>query len=175
VIPDEARSPYSGLVESVNQDLEIGDLITSYSYPAVYYIAEDGTRRPFINEETYFTYFDSFEEIQIVTDATLSVFNLGAPMLPKSGVVLVKLQSDPKVYAVDATEDGDSALRWVPSEEIAKELYGDAWAQYVVDLPVFLFPRFISGEDMTGLEDVELEEMKERDKLHARAKTKHAV
>lgn len=175
VIPDEARSPYSGFVESVNQNLEIGDLITSYSYPAVYYIDEDGTRRPFVNEETFFTYFDSFEDVQIVTDATLAVFDLGMPMLPKSGVVLVKLQSDPRVYAVDSTEDGDASLRWVPSEEIAQELYGDTWSEYVLDLPVFLFPRFVSGNHMTGVEQVELESMKQREKLYAREKTKHAV
>jgi hypothetical protein len=174
-LPSESQSPFSGEIESVDQDISAGDLIVGDSYSTVYYINVDGERQPFFNDATFFTHFDSFENVRGVSDATLGVLSLGTPMLPRSQSVLVKLQSDPRVYAIEESGSGETALRWVPSEEVAHSLYGDGWAEYVLDLPVFLFPRFVQGDEMSVMEVVDVEEMKERSKLNARAKIKHAI
>ena len=43
---------------------------------------------------------------------------------------LIKITTDPKVYAV--TKNG--GLRWITSETIARQLYGDNWTSHVVDV-----------------------------------------
>ena len=55
---------------------------------------------------------------------------------------LIKIESDPKVYLVS---DIDGTLRWIPTEERAKELYGDGWAGFVKDVPVTFFSSYTIG------------------------------
>jgi len=167
LLPETNRSPFTGEEETVTQGLVIGDVIVGQSYDTVYYLDSDLTRRPFMNAQIFFTWFDSFDEIKTVSDATLSVFALGEPMLPKSGVVLVKIQSDPKVYTVE-TFEGDISrilLRWIPSEETAISLYGSDWADYVIDLPPTIFTRFETGDQMSDTEELPEVEMKRRIEL----------
>ena len=165
-LPAVATSPFNGKTESV-QDVSVGDVIVGRSYSTVYYITTSGTRRPFMNAQVFFTYYESFDAIQEVTDATLGQLDLGAPMLPKSGVVLVKVQSDPKVYALeDITGDENRAyLRWIPSERIANDVFGSHWDEYVIDVPVTLFTRFRLGDPMSGddIEDTDI--LKKRSEL----------
>ena len=86
-------------------------------------------------------------------------------MLPNSGVVLVKIQSDPKVYAID----NDNVLRWVPDETTAISLYGSNWADYVIDLEPTIFARYTMGEQMTQDGQVDTRIMKTRAELAADA------
>jgi hypothetical protein len=142
-----APSPVTGLEELVSS-VEIGDYIRSPYFSTVYYVTEDFERRPFMDAQTYFTYENSFDKVKVVSDATLPLLNLAGPMLPKPGVKLVKIQSDPKVYLVE--ENPDDAyrpiLRWISSEELAINLYGEDWAKKVIDIPVTLFARFEIGD-----------------------------
>jgi hypothetical protein len=55
---------------------------------------------------------------------------------------MVKIQTDPKVYAVDA----NGALRWVPDEWTAKRLYGDDWNKKIDDLSDAFFADYSIGE-----------------------------
>jgi hypothetical protein len=157
-------SPVTGEDEAIST-VVTGQYIRGYSFNTIYYIDENNERRPFWDSNTFFTYADSFDEVVWVTDATLPTMTLGAPMLPKVGVVLVKIQSDPKVYAIDT---GD-VLRWVPTEEVAISLYGSAWADYVIDLEPTTFARFTVGDDMAESDLVDLDIMKTRMELAALA------
>jgi hypothetical protein len=157
-------SPVTGEDEVIST-VVAGEFIRGYSFNTIYYIDENNERRPFLDTNSFFTYADSFDEVVWVTDATLPTMTLGAPMLPKVGVVLVKIQSDPKVYAIDT---GD-VLRWVPTEEVAISLYGSAWADYVIDLESTTFARFSVGDDMTESDLVDLDIMKTRMELAASA------
>ncbi|MFA6522282.1 MAG: fibronectin type III domain-containing protein [Patescibacteria group bacterium] len=142
----EAISPVTGLEEPVS-DVQPGDYIKSPSFPTVYYVTEDLARKPFADAQTYFTYEASFDRIKVVTDATLTLLNLSGPMLPKPSTVLVKIQSDPKVYVVSENPENPyrPILRWLSSEELATTLYGAHWSDYVIDVPVTLFARFEIG------------------------------
>jgi hypothetical protein len=68
-------------------------------------------------------------------------------VLPKPGVVLVKIQSDPRVYALENNlEDVYSpVLREIASESIARAMYGEAWADYVIDIE----PTFFTKSDFS--------------------------
>jgi hypothetical protein len=150
-------SPVTGEMEAIST-VATGEYIRSYSFNTIYYIDENGERRPFWDTNSFFTYTNSFDNVVWVTDATLPTMTLGAPMLPQPGVVLVKIQSDPKVYAIDT----GNVLRWVPDEATAAALYSTAWADYIIDLEPTTFARFSVGDDMTTGDTVNLDQMKTR-------------
>ena len=151
----DSPSPLTGELEEVTF-VEAGSYIRSESFDTVYYITNDFQRRPFYNAQTFFTWHDTFDNVVFTTDATLPLLPLGSPMLPKAETVLVKIQSDARVFALGASdEDEGDLLRWIPSEDVAIELYGDDWSDYVIDLPPTLFPRFGEGQDMDRNEIVD--------------------
>jgi len=153
-------SPVTGLDEEISTVLA-GWFVRSYSFDTIYYVDEYSIRYPFWDTNSFFSYADSFDEVVWVTDATLPTMDLGGPMLPAFGSVLVKIQSDPKVYAIDS----GNVLRWVPSEDTAIALYGADWADYVIDLEPTTMARFTTGSDMTVDDVVYLEYMKTRMEL----------
>ena len=146
---EQAYSPVTGELEDVSV-VTAGDYIKSPYFSTVYYIAEDLTRRPFMDSQTFFTYSDTFDEVSTVTDATLATLDLGSVMLPNSGVVLVKIQSDPKTYAID---EGNN-LRWITTEAVANALYGANWNQYIIDIAPTFFTKFGTGADVTAESDI---------------------
>lgn len=127
-----------------------GTVIKGTSWSTVYQIGADGTRRPFLDSQTFFSYYGSFDAVVTTSDEYLSNYNVGSPMLPKAGVVLVKVQSLNKVYALT----DDSTLRWVTSESVATSLYGSAWADYVVDVPATAWGHFTVGADIVSASDL---------------------
>ena len=160
-----AASPATGELEEVSEVLP-GTYVRAKSYPTVYYVGEDRMRRPFLDQQTFFTWQDDFSMVQEVSDATLPFLQIGPPMLAQPGTVLVKIQSDVRVYALDAgTTLYDSVLRWVPTEELAGSLFGSEWSKYVVDVPPTLFPRFAMGEAVTELFEVDGSRLIKRESL----------
>jgi hypothetical protein len=139
-----------------------GDFIKSPYFSTVYFVTDELTRRPFMDSQTFFTYADSFDEIVTVTDATLTTLKLGSVMLPNPGVVLVKIQSDPKTYAVDESNN----LRWITTEAVATSLYGSHWADYIIDIEPTFFTKFGTGTSITGASDMTVSDsMKTRAEL----------
>ncbi|MFA6130869.1 MAG: DUF2817 domain-containing protein [Patescibacteria group bacterium] len=138
-----ARSPVTGELEEVTEVFP-GDYIKSPYFSTVYYVTDDYGRRPFIDEETYFTWQESFATLKSVTDATLTTLTIAGPMLPKPGVKLVKIESDPRVYEVLENEKDPyrPSLRWISSEAEATERFGSWWKWNIVDVPVTTFARF---------------------------------
>ncbi|MCR4312533.1 MAG: GPI anchored serine-threonine rich family protein, partial [Candidatus Uhrbacteria bacterium] len=153
-------SPVTGESEDISL-VDVGDVIKSPSFATVYYIDSGLVRRPFIDAQTFFTYEDSFDVIMTVTDATLPTLSLGRPMLPKAGVVLVKITSDDAVYVVVDGEDG-TTLRWMTTEDIAVANFGQSWSDFVIDVPPTLFPGFILGDALAEVAFFGVDGMKTR-------------
>lgn len=146
-----------------------GDVIHSSTSTAVYYVTSTYTRRVFINEQTYFTWFDSFDAVKEVSADTLSALPLDGSMLPKAGVVLVKIQSSPVVYFLDDSSDEFAPeLREIGDEATAIDLFGSNWADYVIDIEPTFFTKFDSGLEVDASEDlgIDVNDMKERENLH---------
>ncbi|MFA5946020.1 MAG: Ig-like domain-containing protein [Patescibacteria group bacterium] len=155
-------SPITGLPEATNI-VTVGDLIRGDQYPTVYYVDANFLRHPFQDAQTYLTYNSSWNIVRTVTGATLSTLTIGKPMLPKAGVVLVKIVSDPRVYAFQTDSvTGTTLLRWIPSESVAIALYGASWADYVIDIAPTLYTQFGHGADMTSSVTVDRTIMKTR-------------
>ena len=141
-------SPLTGGAEAVSS-VTTGQYIRSSDFSTVYFVDDDGVRHPFMDAQTFATY--DAESVTMVTNATLPELPLGAPMLPKAGTVLVKIVSDARVYVVEENPDDafSPLLRWIPSEETAIALYGDAWASSVIDVDAALFGHFGVGDAVT--------------------------
>ena len=110
---------------------------------------------------------NSFDSITAVTDEELALYSLAGLVLPKPGVVLVKIQSDPRVYSLEEnSEDAFSPLlREIPDEPTAVSLYGANWAEYVIDIEPTFFAKFSQGDAMNSSETVDTDIMKKREEL----------
>ncbi len=121
-----------------------GDLIKA-SGPTVYYYASDMKRYVFPNEATFFSWFPDFSSVKTITDAELAAVSLGGNLTIRPGTKLVKITTDPKVYAIAP----GGVLRWIESESIATSLYGSAWARRVVDVPDSYFTNYTTGPSLS--------------------------
>lgn len=111
------------------------------SGPAVYYRVE-GNRYAFPNERIFFSWYQDFDAVSEISDAALAKTPLKGNITYRPGTRLVKLTTDPKVYAVEC----GGVLRWVKTEEMALDLYGYDWAERVDDLPDVSFPNYLIGD-----------------------------
>lgn len=119
-----------------------GDLIKA-SGPAVYYYA-NSKRYVFPNETTYRSWFADFSSVRTISDTELSAIMIGGNITMRAGTNLVKITTDPKVYAV--TRGG--VLRWVETEQVANALFGSNWARRVVDVPDAFFVNYSIGSSL---------------------------
>lgn len=123
-----------------------GDLIKA-SNAAIYYYGENGKRYVFPNETTYKTWYDGFSTVKTISDSELSSIPLGGNVVFKPGSYLVKITTDPKVYAIGL----NGTLHWVKSESAAKTLWGMDWNKKVKDVPDAYFTNYnTDGFDLDG-------------------------
>ncbi len=116
------------------------------SGPAVYFVADDGKRYVFPDAPTYFSWYPDFNGVRGVSDAEMSSIPFGGVVTMRPGVKLVKIKTDPRVYAVARF----GTLRWLTNEAIAKMIYGDAWIKNIVDLPDAQFANYRVCGNVTG-------------------------
>jgi hypothetical protein len=112
---------------------------------AVYYLDADWKRRPFPNSQVYMSWYRDFSGVQELTASELSEFRMGTPIVYRPGTRLIKIQSVPKVYAVEP----GGVLRWITSEDVAKGLYGVDWAKRVDDVSETFFINYREGAPLT--------------------------
>jgi len=130
-------------------DLEAGDLIRGQSLSAVYYFGKDGFRYVFPNDKTYFTWYSNFDNVKWLTDVDLGKLQIGGNVTYKPGVRMIKINSDPKTYAVG--ENG--TLHWVSTEAAAIALYGSTWNTKIDDVPDGFFSNYNIGSYIEVADD----------------------
>ena len=126
--------------------INAGDLIRGTSFSAVYYMGEDGFRYVFPNDKTYFTWYENFDDVKMISDAKLATIQMGGNVTYRPTVKMVKINSDPKTYFVAP----GGVLRWVFDETIAGVLYGGDWNTDIEDVPDGFFGNYRVGEDITA-------------------------
>ena len=139
-----AGSPAPAHAMTSVAQLQAGDLVRGTTLPAVYYYGRDGLRYVFPNDKTYFTWYTDFSGVKILSDADLSSLQLGGNVTYKPGSRMVKINSDPKTYAVG--KNGE--LHWVPTEAIAIALYGSTWNKMIDDVPDAFFRNYVKSSDI---------------------------
>lgn len=122
-----------------------GELVKVATDRAVYYVGEDGKRYAFPNVATYASWYADFSGVRTISAQDLSALQLGGNVTYRPGTRLVKIATDPKVYAVEP----GGALRPIDSEAVASALYGPAWSSRVDDVPVEFFVNYVVGEPLS--------------------------
>jgi hypothetical protein len=112
------------------------------SEATVYWYASNGKRYVLPNAKTFYSWVGyGGVPVTTVNNTELYGIPLGGNVTYRPGARLVKIATDPKVYAVSRY----GVLRWVSSELVARTLYGDTWAQMVDDVPVDYFSNYTMG------------------------------
>lgn len=117
--------------------------------PAVYFFAQDGKRYAFPNLSVYQSWYPTGSNITLLKSDQLASMPLGGNVTYKPGVALVKVTTDPKVYAISK----GGVLRWIASEELARVLYGSDWNTNVFDVPDVFFINYTIGMPITSTAD----------------------
>lgn len=145
VIFDVADLDTNSLIKIICQgETDVNDICR-----AVYYYGDDGKRHAFPNEKVYFTWYENFDNIQLLTPEAMADITLGSNVTYHPGTKMVKFQSMRTVYAVDQ----GSVLRAIGSEEIATALYGDDWNQQIDDISDAFFGNYSFGDDIDDASD----------------------
>lgn len=129
--------------------LSPGDLIKGPTTAAVYYYDSHGKRLVFPTEKTYFTWYAGFTGVKTLTETELAAITLGGNVTYRPGVKLVKVTTDPKVYAVAK----GGVLRHVTTEALAASLYGADWNMKIDDIPDAFFTNYTVGSPIQNTGD----------------------
>ncbi len=128
-----------------------GDLIKGTSLTTVYYQGYDGLRYTFPNEKTYFSWYQDFSDVVTISDSALAAITLGGNVVVRPGTWWIKVQSDPKVYAVAR----DGSIHWVESEAVAVDFAGSNWNQRIIDVPDVFFDDYTVGTSLMSADAYE--------------------
>ncbi|MBI4256940.1 hypothetical protein HY626_02705 [Candidatus Uhrbacteria bacterium] len=124
---------------------------------SVYYYATDGKRHAFPNERVFFTWFENFDDVIEVSADFMSDLTLGSNVTYHPGIKMVKFQSVPTVYAVEA----QGVLRAIVNEDVAEDIYGSDWNQQIDDIPDTFYGNYDFGEMIDSAEDYDVEGAKD--------------
>ena len=144
--------------DGLNLALSVGSLIkipddnnvNTLSDTAVYYYASNGKRYVFANEKVFFSWYPSFSDVQTITLEQMSLIPIGGNVTYRPGSKLVKFQTDVKTYL--PTKGG--VLRWVTSEQVARQWFGENWNTHVDDISEAFFVNYRMGEPIAHELDV---------------------
>lgn len=126
------------VVPETNAAASAGDLIKMSGLSSVYYLAADGKRYVFPNESTYFSWYSDFSGVVTIPQSELESYPLGANVTVRPGTKLVKITTNPKVYAVIANGN----LLAIPDEATAMALYGSMWNKRIIDVSDAFFTNY---------------------------------
>ncbi len=137
----EASTPQRGMLVKLVDD---GDPATTVD-EAVYVVDDNNMRHAFPSETVFKTWYQNFDDIAYIDAANLASYALGKNVTVRPGTWLVKITTDPKVYAVEP----GGVLRWITTEGIARALYGADWAKRVIDVPDTFWSNYVVGDGIT--------------------------
>lgn len=123
-----------------------GSLIRIETNSSVYYCGANGKRFVFPNAQTYATWYADFSKVETISAEAMSKLPLGGNVTYRPGVKLVKIQTDPRVYAVDH----NGTLRLMVNPTIATKYYGANWNKKVEDIPDAFFTTYTVGKPITN-------------------------
>jgi len=106
----------------------------------------------FTNENVLFSWFTSYNDVQIVTKEQLAQHPLGNNISFKPRSQMVKFVSSPKVYAVAI----GGVLRHIASESVAEGLYGCYWNLDVYDILESLSSNYKFGDTIYEVGDFDV-------------------
>ena len=125
-------------ISAVKASASAGDLIKMSGNAAVYYLGADGKRYVFPNSTTYNSWYADFSGVVTIPATELQSYLLGGNIVMRPGTKMVKITTDPSVYAVEP----NGVLRKIQSEAQAAALYGTNWNKMIVDVADSYFTNY---------------------------------
>jgi hypothetical protein len=122
-----------------------GTLLKAYNFETVYYCGRDGRRYVFPSQRIFYSWYADFSNLVEISISDLARIPIGDNITYRPGVRMIKLETDPKVYAVAR----GSLLRWIMTEAIARILYGLDWHTFVDDIPILFWGDYHVGDPIT--------------------------
>ncbi len=139
---------------AADDDPYLGKVVKLADSDTLYYISSDGKRYVYPNENVYNSWFTDFSDVVTISADDLANYPLVGNILYRPGVVLIKIQTDPKVYAVSQ----GGILRWIKTEQLARHLYGDDWNTLIDDLASSFFSNYSVGDEIDDDNDYDADE-----------------
>jgi len=140
------------------EKLQVSSLIKGEAPAPLYWYSQDGRRYLFPTDLTLQTWFpDPLPKIFQVTNSELNKVPIGGNVTYKPGVRLIRIVTDPKIYAVEK----GGVLRWIKSEKVIEEIYGKEWQALVDIIPDPFFVNYSSGPDIDSVSDHNPKEQRE--------------
>lgn len=121
-----------------------GDLIRRTDIDTVYYVSTDGKRYAFPHFNVYGSWYDTFTRVDFVSAEEMAAIPFGGIVYIRPGTTMVKIQTDPKVYAVGS----GGSLRWIKTELLARSIYGVDWNKVIIDLDPSFFASYRIQHDI---------------------------
>lgn len=125
---------------------QAGDLIKMDGLSTVYLLGKDSKRYVFPHESVFFSWHRDFSGVVTISATELQSYPLGANIVMRPGTKLVKITTDPSVYAVEP----NGVLRKIQSESDAIAIYGTNWAKRVVDVADSFFTNYTIGKPLAS-------------------------
>lgn len=125
-------------------DLEEGDLFKTADSSTVYYFGQDERRYGFPNENTYFTWFEDFNDIATVTNEEMNLIPFGGMVtyFPHFNGLqetrLLQIAGHEHLYV----SIGDGVLVGIKDETAAVQHFGSHWSDRVDALPDAFVPHY---------------------------------
>lgn len=116
---------------------------------AVYYLGSNGKRYVFPNEKTFSTWYSNFSGVQVVSSTEMSSYPIGGNVTYRPGVKMIKITTDPKVYAVGS----NGTLHWITDGSIAQAIFGSSWTSMIDDVSDAFFVNYSVGSDINAASD----------------------
>ncbi len=136
--------------ETPAQSLDSQVLLKVSGKSSLYYLAKDGKRYVFPHVNVFNTWKGVLpSQIKFVTAEKLASYRIGGNVTNRPGARMVKITTDPKVYAVGP----NGTLRWVKTEEVAIALYGANWGSMVDDVADAFFTNYSLGDTIESASD----------------------
>lgn len=145
-LPSQAMGRVRG-IPFILAGLANGTLVKGKGQAVYYY--HGGRRFVFVNDKAYKTWYKDFSGVKKISDADLASVPLGGNITYKPGFKMVKITTDPKVYAVDK----GGVLRWIKTEALAVALYGATWNKQIDDVSDAFFTNYTVGADIEKTSD----------------------
>ncbi len=152
-------------------EVKAGDYVRTSGSNTVYMMSTGSNGafiiRPFLSAQIFFTYETTFDSILTLPNEQMALYPVGTPVLPKAGVTLIKFEGNEQVYMTQDAGSSITVLRWITTEEVAEQMYGELWKEYVLDVPLSLMNKYVIGEPVERMMSVDQSLLKKRDDLRA--------
>lgn len=121
--------------------LKDGDLVKSTTAADVYWYS-GGKRSPFPNAAVFNSWNLDFKKVVKMSQADLNKLPLsGSNVTYRPCTRMVKLQTDPKTYAVAP----GGTLHWIATQEVATAIFGSDWNKKIDDVADIFFTNYTPG------------------------------